>query len=99
MVVHIQGGKGRKDWDVMLSPVLLEALREHWRGLKPKTWLFPGVVAYGPRSDHFQTIWHACDQAALRAGLDNRVHPHTLGDIASPLPICSKRVRTCARSS
>jgi len=27
MVVHIQGGKGRKDRDVMLSPVLLEALR------------------------------------------------------------------------
>ena len=37
MVVHIQGGKGRKDRDVMLSPVLLEALREHWRGLKPRT--------------------------------------------------------------
>lgn len=36
MVVHIQGGKGRKDRDVMLSPVLLETLREHWRDLKPR---------------------------------------------------------------
>jgi len=28
----------------MLSPKLLEALREHWRGLKrkPKVWVFPG---------------------------------------------------------
>ena len=25
MVIHIQGGKGRKDRDVMLSPKLLEA--------------------------------------------------------------------------
>jgi integrase/recombinase XerD len=33
MVVHIRGGKGRKDRDVMLSPVLLEALRSYWRGL------------------------------------------------------------------
>jgi integrase/recombinase XerD len=43
MVVHIQGGKGRKDRDVMLSPLLLEALRVYWRGLehKPSTWLFP----------------------------------------------------------
>jgi integrase/recombinase XerD len=44
MVVHIRGGKGRKDRDVMLSPVLLEALRSYWRGLqhKPTEWLFPG---------------------------------------------------------
>ncbi len=44
MVIHVQGGKGRKDRDVMLSPKLLEALREHWRGLrhKPSAWLFPG---------------------------------------------------------
>ena len=42
MVVHIRGGKGREDRDVMLSPVLLAALREHWRRLKPKVWLFPG---------------------------------------------------------
>jgi site-specific recombinase XerD len=44
MVIHVQGGKGRKDRDIMLSPKLLEALREHWRGLKrkPKMCLFPG---------------------------------------------------------
>ena len=37
-------GKGREDRDVMLSPKLLEALREYWRGLerKPSQWLFPG---------------------------------------------------------
>ena len=28
MVIHVQGGKGRKDRDIMLSPKLLNALRE-----------------------------------------------------------------------
>jgi len=44
MVIHIRGGKGRKDRDVMLSPKLLDALRVYWRGLKrkPTDWLFPG---------------------------------------------------------
>lgn len=82
MIVHIRGGKGRKDRDVMLSPRLLEALRHYWRGLrrKPPLWLFPGGrwhTASHPISPN--CIWHACDRAARRAGLaDKRVHPHTL---------------------
>src|SRR5437870_7770142 len=44
MVIHIQGGKGRVDRDVMLSLKLLEELREHWRRLPSKhsVWLYPG---------------------------------------------------------
>jgi integrase/recombinase XerD len=44
MAIHVQGGKGRQDRDVMLSPVLLEELRAHWRRLRKKSrvWLFPG---------------------------------------------------------
>ena len=34
MVIHIRGGKGRKDRAVMLSPKLLDALRVYWRGLR-----------------------------------------------------------------
>jgi integrase/recombinase XerD len=43
-VVHVQGGKGRRDRDVLLRPKLLEELRSHWRRLrrKPSVWLFPG---------------------------------------------------------
>src|ERR1035438_8240176 len=29
-LIHVQGGKGRKDRKVVLSPKLLEALREYW---------------------------------------------------------------------
>src|SRR5260370_2192570 len=51
-VIHVQGGKGRKDRDVMLSPNLLEALREHWRSLrrKPPICLFPANPRHTP--DH-----------------------------------------------
>jgi integrase/recombinase XerD len=82
MVVHIRGGKGRKDRDVMLSPALLEELRTYWRGLrcKPTLWLFPGNRWH--TSNHPVTtkvLWTACQQAALRAGLEHkRIHPHTL---------------------
>jgi len=34
IVIHIRGGKGRKDRDVMQSPKLLAALRVYWRGLR-----------------------------------------------------------------
>ena len=82
MVIHIRGGKGRKDRDVMLSPKLLDALRVYWRGLKrkPTNWLFPGNrwhTASHPVST--KVLWNACQQAAERAGLEHRrIHPHTL---------------------
>lgn len=81
MVIHVRGGKGRKDRDVMLSPALLEALREYWRSLKhkPTQWLFASrqsTRAGLPMSD--KVFWHACEQAAQRAGIDKPIHPHTM---------------------
>src|SRR6266478_6239545 len=80
-VVHIQGGKGRKDRDVMLSPKLLKELREHWRRLrrKPSAWLFPGNRWHtGDTPIDTKVVWYACKEAAQRAGLQKQVHPHTL---------------------
>ena len=65
----------------MLSPRLLEALRDYWRGLKrkPTEWLFPGGSRHtSNRPITPRAVWYACQRAARRAGLQNRVHPHTL---------------------
>ena len=72
MVIHIQGGKGRQDRDVMLSPVLLDQLRAHWRQLRKKSsiWLFPGNRWHtGARPIDTKTPRHACQYAARRAGI------------------------------
>ena len=81
MVLHIQEGKGRKDRDIPLSPVLLQELRQHYRRLrrKPDVWLFPGGTyhtADTPISS--KVVWHACREAAKRAGVNKPLHPHTL---------------------
>jgi integrase/recombinase XerD len=81
MVVHIKGGKGRKDRDVMLSPTLLTELREHWCRLKrkPTVWLFPGNRHHSSEKPiSTKAVFHACREAAKRAGIEKNVHPHTL---------------------
>ena len=81
MVIPIQGGKGRKDRDVMLSSMLLEELHAHWHRLRgrPSVWLFHGNHCHN--SDlpiDTKTVWHACHNAAKRAGIQKVVHPHTI---------------------
>jgi len=86
MVIHIRGGKGRQDRDVMLSPTLLKALRDYWRGLKhkPTCWLFPdGRWHTAPHPITPKVVWQACQKAAQHAGLEHRVHPHTLRKASS----------------
>ena len=80
--IMVRQGKGKKDRNVMLSPRLLQELRDYWRSAKPKptTYLFPSKGAH-PNADLPMTsksVWDAVQQAATRAGLDKRVHPHTL---------------------
>jgi integrase/recombinase XerD len=80
MMVHIHLGKGSRDRNVPLSPKLRETLREYWRWMKPKTYLFPGLVK-GRRADVPLTgkaVWNACRKAAKRAGINKPVAPHTL---------------------
>jgi integrase len=42
MMLRVEQGKGQRDRDVMLSPHLLQLLREWWKAARPQVWLFPG---------------------------------------------------------
>jgi integrase/recombinase XerD len=75
MVIRVAQGKGHKDRYVMLSPKLLDALRDYWRIVRPKEWLFPGYLGQ-PITTH--AVEHACRTARLRAGISKPVSPHSL---------------------
>jgi len=76
MTITIHQGKGQRDRVVMLSPILLDTLREYWRYHKPKEWLFPGRNPGQPISgnDVFMVFQHA----VRLAGISKRVCPHSL---------------------
>jgi site-specific recombinase XerD len=80
MMIHVREGKGGRDRDVLLSPKLLETLREYWRWMKPNTWLFPGMINNWRADVPIDTkvVWEAVHQARTRAGIQKRVTPHTL---------------------
>jgi integrase/recombinase XerD len=80
MVIHVREGKGGRDRDVLLSDKLLEILREYWRWMKPKVWLFPGMVNNWRADVPIDTkvVWEAVRAAKERAGITKRVSPHTL---------------------
>jgi site-specific recombinase XerD len=76
MVIRVEQGKGRKDRYVMLSPQLLELLRDWWRVGQPEGWLFPGRVLGAPLTT--RQLNRACHAAAQMAELEKPVSLHTL---------------------
>lgn len=75
MQIRVEQGKGRKDRSVMLSPSLLETLRNYWRASKPQVFLFPGAKGK-PLS--VSAAQKAFDKARLQAGIRKSVSFHTL---------------------
>jgi integrase/recombinase XerD len=75
MVLHVREGKGRIPRDIALSPVLLERLSVYFRQYQPKDWLFPSRQNHGSMMDE-RSLRCVCRQAAKRAGIQRRVHPH-----------------------
>jgi integrase/recombinase XerD len=76
MLLRIEQGKGRKDRFAMLSPQLLELLRDWWRIARPQSWLFPGRDRINPLTTRqFNRAVHA---TAHMAEIAKRVTPHTL---------------------
>lgn len=76
MVLRIEQGKGKKDRNGMLSPRLLEVLREWWLIGQPTTWLFPGRDPLMPITT--KQIYRAVRDTAEDVGIKKRVSPHTL---------------------
>jgi integrase/recombinase XerD len=76
MVVRVEQGKGQKDRYVMLSPKLLEILRDYWRMGRPKEWLFPGDRTGHPITR--DAVGQACAKAHDLSRLSKPVTPHSL---------------------
>ncbi len=76
MMLRVEQGKGRKDRHAMLSPVLLELLRDWYRIARPQGWPFPGPKPASPMTTRHLT--RACHAAAHMAEIAKRVTPHTL---------------------
>jgi len=82
MVIRVEQGKGKKDRYVMLSPNLLELLREWWRAARKKGWMPPGqpwlFPSYRGRHTSGRQLHRIVRLAAGRAGIIKCVGVHTL---------------------
>jgi integrase/recombinase XerD len=82
MLIRVEQGKGKKDRYVILSPHLLELLREWWRAARKKGWMRPDQpwLFPGYRGQHMspRQLHRLVCLAATRAGITKRVGVHTL---------------------
>src|SRR2546430_17573294 len=75
MILRVEQGKEGKDRHAMLSPQLLELLRDWWRIARPQVWLFPGLEPINPMST--RQLHRACHAAAQMAEIAKRVFPRS----------------------
>lgn len=82
MIIHVEEGKGGKERNAMLSPTLLEVLRDWYRSAQkhhqmlPGGWLFPGQNPVNPMSA--RQLNRAFHRAREAAGITKRVSLHSL---------------------
>jgi site-specific recombinase XerD len=76
MMLRVEQGKGQRDRYVMLSPQLLELLRDWWRAARPPVWLFPGQNPINPITP--RQLNRAVTAARDLASISKRISPHTL---------------------
>lgn len=75
-MIHIRGGKGKKDRYTILSDVVWNALQTYWRLFQPREWMFEGEIPghrYAIRSAE-----RVFEVAAQRAGIMKGVSIHSL---------------------
>jgi site-specific recombinase XerD len=76
MLIHVDEGKGGKDRKVMLSPDLLDLLRDYWFEARPTGWLFPGKPKINPVSS--RQLGRAFNSAKHLVGISRPATLHTL---------------------
>jgi len=76
MLIHVDEGKGGKDRKAMLSPALLDLLRDYWREARPQGWLFPGKPKINPLTP--RQLNRAFTSAKHMAGIAKPATLHTL---------------------
>jgi len=76
MVIRVEEGKGRKDRYVMLSPKLLDILRDYWKATRPTEWLFPGDRPGRPITRF--AVERVCQETRQRSDITKPVTPHSL---------------------
>ena len=76
MLIHVDQGKGGKDRKVMLSPGLLNLLRDYWLEARPEGWLFPGKPKINPISSRH--LNRSFTSAKHMAGISKPATLHTL---------------------
>jgi site-specific recombinase XerD len=75
--IRVVQGKCRKDRYTLLSPRLLQELRQYWKWCRPKFWVFPaGRDPQRPMID--STAQRIFNHAVARAGLPRKGGIHSL---------------------
>ncbi len=90
-LLRIEQGKGGKDRLVMISPRLLEQLRQYWRRFRPPLWLFAGgepQVALSISSAQ-KVYRHACTLADIDkiGGIHSLRHAYATHQLEDGLPV------------
>jgi site-specific recombinase XerD len=67
MMIRVEQGKGNKDRFTILSPRMLDHLRDYWRQYRPTDWLFPARGSAQPldRSSASKVFGAARDKAGI----------------------------------
>jgi integrase/recombinase XerD len=93
MVIHVEQGKGGRDRNAMLSPMLLSILRHWWRigqaehKMLNGGWLFPGQNPVNPIST--RQLNRVCHDIVEATGINKRVSMHTFRHYADNLIMSS----------
>ena len=90
-LLRVEQGKGAKDRAVILSPTLLQRLRDYWRIVRPAQWLFPGSDKHAPLSiATAQKLYQAAKQQAgvqKIGGIHSLRHAYATHQLEDGMPL------------